>query len=117
MKGSFIPAAILASLVAMPASADQFAVQINDAYDGASPKLMEVLKVSEVETFSEDGRHYVVLEAPDEAYVEAFFHAINREALELHALDADWTNPTMQHLSIAQRLGFLRAIDCGFCTS
>ena len=79
MKGSFIPAAI--------------------------PKLMEVLKVSEVESFSEDGRHYVVLEAPDEAYVEAFFHAINREALELHALDADWTNPTMQHLSIAQRLG------------
>ena len=83
MNRSFIPAAIFAFLAALPASADQFAVQINDAYDGASPKLMQVLKVSEVESFSENGRHYVVLEAPDEAYVEAFFHAINREALEL----------------------------------
>ncbi|MDU8912327.1 hypothetical protein [Aestuariicoccus sp. MJ-SS9] len=117
MTRPFIPAAILALFAALPAAADQFAVRIDHAYGGASPQLLEVLKVSEIESFSENGRHFVVLEAPGEAYVEAFFHAIGRNALELNALDADWTNPAMQHLSIAQRLGFLREIDCGFCTS
>lgn len=117
MKRPTILAALFAFTVAMPATAEQFAVQIDEAYEGASPKLMETLRVSEVESFSEDGSHYVVLEAPNEAYVEAFFLAIHREALELHVVDADWTNPSMQHLSIAQRLGFLREVDCGFCTS
>jgi len=101
----------------MPATAEQFAVQIDAAYEGASPRLIETLKVSEVESFSEDGSHFVILEAPDEAYVEAFFFAIHREALELNVVDADWTNPTMQHLTVAQRLGFLREIDCDFCSS
>lgn len=117
MKGSFIPAVLLALASALPAAADQFAVQIDKAYPGASQKLMDVLKVSEVESFSENGQHYVVIEAPDEAYVEAFFHAIHLKAIGLHALEANWMNPTMQHLSIGQRLGFLRQIDCAFCTS
>lgn len=117
MKRPTILAALFAFSIGMPATAEQFAVQIDAAYEGASPRLMEALKVSEVESFSEDGSHYVVLDAPSEAYVEAFFFAIHREALELNVVDADWTNPTMQHLSVAQRLGFLREIDCGFCTS
>jgi hypothetical protein len=117
MKTLTIPAALLALSFALPASADQFAVQIDAAYEGASPKLMETLGISEVESFTENGAHYVVLDAPSEAYVEAFFFAIRREALELSRVDADWTNPAMQHLSVAERLGFLRVIDCGFCTS
>ena len=117
MKRTIIPATLVALFAALPATAEQFAVQIDAAYEGANPKLMKELRVSEVESFSENGSHYVVLEAPNEAYVEAFFFAIHREALELHVVDADWTNPTMQHLSIAQRLGFLRAIKCEFCTS
>ena len=117
MKRSTIPAALFALSIAMPATAEQFAVQIDAAYEGASPRLMEALKVSEVESFSENGSHFVILEAPDEAYVEAFFFAIHREALELNVVDADWTNPTMQHLTAAQRLGFLREIDCDFCSS
>jgi len=117
MKRSTIPAALFMLSIAMPATAEQFAVQIDAAYEGASPRLIETLKVSEVESFSEDGSHFVILEAPDEAYVEAFFFAIHREALELNVVDADWTNPTMQHLTVAQRLGFLREIDCDFCSS
>lgn len=117
MKLSFIPAILLALATALPATADQFAVQIDKEYPGASQKLMDVLKISEVESFSENGDHYVVIDAPDEAYVEAFFHAIHLKAIELHTLEANWTNPTMQHLSIGQRLGFLREIDCTFCTS
>ncbi len=117
MKRHTIPAALFVFAMALPATAEQFAVQIDAAYEGASPKLKEALKVYEVESFSANGSHYVVLDAPNEAYVEAFFFAINREAIELNVVDADWTNTTMQHLSLAQRLGFLRAINCNFCTS
>ena len=67
MKRSIIPAALLATIVALPVSAEQFAVQIDREYQGASPKLMEVLKVSEVESFTENNNHYVVIEAPSEA--------------------------------------------------
>ncbi len=117
MKRSMIPTALLATMLALPAAADQFAVQIDDAYDGADLRLMDTLRVSVIESFAEGDAHYVILDAPGIAYVEAFILAINRDALELNALDADWTNPTMQHLSPAQRLGFLRAIDCEFCVS
>ena len=117
MKRSIIPAALFTLSIALPANAEQFAVQVNAAYEGASPKLMEALMVTEVESFSQNGSHFVVLEAPNEAYVETFFNAINRNAIELNVVEANWTNPAMQHLSIAQRLGFLREIDCEFCTS
>ena len=117
MTRNFITAAILALTVALPAQADQFAVRIDAAYDGASPKLMETLKVSEIESFSENGSHYVVLDAPNEAYVEAFFLAIGRKAMELNVLEANWNRPAMKNLPISQRLGFLRSIECGFCTS
>ena len=117
MKRLVTIAAALTFFAAVPASADQFAVKIDGPYQGASQKLMDALKVSEVESFTDAGQHYVVLEAPSEAYVEAFFFAVDRKPIELHALDADWTNPTMQNLTMAQRLGFLREISCAFCTS
>ena len=117
MTRSYIASSLLALAIAAPAQAEQFAVQLNTAYDGANPKLMETLKITEVESFSENGAHYVVLDAPNAAYVEAFILAIAPDAIEMNALDADWSNPAMNNLSIAQRLGFLRAIHCAFCTS
>lgn len=117
MKRPTIPATLFVLFAALPATAEQFAVQLDAAYEGASPRLIEALKISEVESFSENGSHYVVLEAPNEAYVEAFFNAIHLDAFELNVIEANWMNPTMKHLSIAERLGFLREIDCEFCTS
>ena len=117
MTRTFIASIAAAIALALPAHAEQFAVQIDAAYDGASPMLMETLKISEIESFSESGAHYIVLDAPSDAYVEAFFHAIGRKAIQLNVLEANWENPTMENLSRAQRLGFLRAIACDFCTS
>ena len=117
MTRNLIPAAILALFAAVPASAEQFVVQVDAAYEGASENLKEALKVSEIESFSENGSHYVILDAPNEAYVEAFFIAIHRQPLELNVLDADWSRPVMSELSISQRLGFLKPIECDFCAS
>jgi len=117
MTRNLIASAFLALSVAVPAHADQFAVRLDAVYEGANPKLLEALKISEIESFSEDGAHYVVVDAPNDAYVEAFVLAIGRDAMELNALDADWSNPVMGNLTISQRLGFFRSIECEFCTS
>ncbi|MEJ6390837.1 hypothetical protein [Gymnodinialimonas ulvae] len=117
MKHSLMAAAALATMIAAPAAAEQFAVRIDEAYQDANPRLMQTLHVTLLERFTENGAHYVVIDAPGVAYVEAFILAINRDAVALSVLAADWTNPTMQHLSPAQRLGFLQAIECEFCVS
>lgn len=117
MIRNLIPASLLALTISLPAKAEQFAVQLDAAYSGANAKLMESLKISEIESFSEDGAHYIVLDAPNDAYVEAFVLAISREATALNVLEANWSNPMMNDLSMAQRLGFLRQIPCEFCTS
>lgn len=75
--------------VSLPVNAEQFAVQLDVPYDGASAKLIEIMKVSEVEVFSEGDAHYLVLDAPNEAYVEAFILAIGRNAVALNALEAN----------------------------
>ena len=115
MTRNIVLTTALVLAAALPASAEQFVVQVDSPYDGASERLQETLKVSEVEAFSENGAHYVILEAPNEAYVEAFFLAIQPKAIELNVLEADWTRPAMAELSMSQRLGFLKPIDCDFC--
>ena len=117
MIRTFISASLLALTIALPTQAEQFAVELNTAYDGANAELMETLKISEIESFSENDAHYIVLDAPNDAYVEAFVLAIGRKAIALNVLEANWNNPVMEDLSISQRLGFLRAIACEFCTS
>ncbi|MDU8927426.1 hypothetical protein RXV86_08525 [Alisedimentitalea sp. MJ-SS2] len=117
MIRNLIASSALILAVALPAQAEQFAVKLDAAYEGANAKLMESLKISAIESFSQNGAHFVVLDAPNDAYVEAFILAIGRDAIELNAIDADWSNPVMVDLSISQRLGFLRSIECDFCTS
>jgi hypothetical protein len=117
MTRSIATAALFVLTAALPAQADQFAVQIDAAYPGASPALMQTLQITEIEALSEGGAYYVILDAPGEAYVETFFNVLGLTALELNALDADWTNPAMAEMPAALRLRFLRAIPCEFCTS
>ncbi len=112
---------IIASAVALvpiiPAQAEQFAVQLEAPYEGANAQLLETLKITEIESISEDGAHYIVLDAPNEANVEAFIFAVGHEAISLNALEANWSNSVMDEISMPQRLGFLRPIACDFCKS
>lgn len=117
MTRTFLPAALLALATALPVQAEQFAVRLEAAYGGANDRLKDALRITEIDRVSDGAAHYVILDAPDEGYVEAFFYAIGQEPVALHALEADWTVPAMKALSLSQRLGFLRAIACDFCTS
>lgn len=102
---------------AAAAEADQFAVRTDKAFESANAQLMATLRIGKVESFSLDGAHYVVLEAPGEAWVETFFGAIAQNALELRKLDAEWNRPAMAGLTLPQRMGFSTPLDCSFCGS
>lgn len=116
MIRKIITAAALALATALPAQADQFAVRLDAAYPGASSGLMATLHVSEIESFTENGATYVILDAPNAAYVEAFFNAIGRDVVELNELDANWTAPAFASLPMPKRMEFLRPVTCDFCT-
>ena len=110
--------ATVAAVVAVTSSAafaEQFAVEIDAPFDCATKALMETLHVSEVESFSAGGAHYVVLDAPGEAWVEAFFHAVGHRAITLNVVEADWLRPAMQALSLSERMEFLTPVPCEFC--
>ena len=106
----------LTLLASHPGRADQFAVRISSAFDGASSGLLTSLRVTEVDNFTVNGEFFLILDAPDEAYVEAYVFAIGRRAIELNALDADWTHFTVAEMPLETRLGFLRPLACNFCS-
>jgi hypothetical protein len=117
MTRQILTASMLALLAGLPASADQFVVRLAEAPRGASDDLKNTLHVSEIDSFSENGAHYVIIDAPGEAYVEAYYFAIHQDPAELYMLDANWTTPAFSSLPIEQRLDFLHSVDCDFCTS
>ncbi len=112
-----ITATALALLGALEAHADQYAIRIDVAFGGATPGLLKALKIEEIDNFKVLGNQYIILDAPDEAYVEAYIFAIGRKAVELSALDADWTHPSVSEMPIESRLRFLRQIECEYCIS
>ena len=113
-----IPVTIAATFfVAAAASADQYAARIDTPFHGASAELLDALKIVEIDVFEHGGATYIVVEAPDEGYVETYFFALRRAPEQLYLLQADWLASGLSGLSLEQRLPFLTPAHCGFCTS
>lgn len=110
-------ATALVLMVSPPAQADQFAIRLNSQFAGASPGLLSTLNITEIDSFAVDSNFYIIIDAPNEDYVEAFVYAVHRDALELHALDANWTHPIVVKMPIELKIGFLRSLACSFCVS
>jgi hypothetical protein len=113
-----IPAMITATcFVAAAASADQYVARINAPFQSGSAELLSALKIVEIDAFEHDGASYIVIEAPDDGYVEAYFFALHRAPESLYKLQADWVASGLSGLPLQQRLPFLTPSHCGFCTS
>ena len=67
-------AAILAAS-AQSASAEQFVVKLESALENGSAALRENLKINEIERFESEGTSFLVLDAENEAYLEAYLLA------------------------------------------
>lgn len=117
MTLKILTAAGLALLTASAASAEQFVVQLDGVYQSGDLDLQKALKVSEIATFTEGGRHYLILDAPNDAYIESYLMATHNKVTELGVLDADWTKPVMSELTVTQRLRFSTPIECEICVS
>lgn len=99
------------------AAADQYAIQTAEPVTGASQKLLASLQVREIDAVEINGMHYLVIEARDEGYVEAFVFAQNIDAKGLYRLEADWSGSGLSSLPIEAREPFLEETICEFCTS
>lgn len=115
MPRHILAAAALSLCAALPASAEQYVVRLDTAYSGASPGLLAALKVTEIQSFTESGADYVVLDAPNKAYLQAFFYALPQHPVALNAVEGDWTAPDTAGMAITDRMALLRPEPCDFC--
>ncbi len=118
MFPKLLTATAFAALLSAPAAmAEQYVVQLNTPFEGANASLLEQLKIVEIDTFTYQDAHYIVIEAPGEGQVQAYFVAMNRTPIALHSLRADWTAAGLSGLSVDQQMPFLNAATCTFCAS
>ena len=110
-------AAFISLVAASSATADQFAIQTTEPTVGASEPLLETLHVREVDAVEINGVHFIVLDARDESYVEAYVFAMNIDAKGLYRLEEDWEGAGLSSLPIEAREPFLHQELCDFCTS
>ncbi|UWR34937.1 hypothetical protein K3759_07555 [Sulfitobacter sp. W027] len=99
------------------ASADQFAIRTNEPVSGANKGLLEALDVREIDAVEMNGAHFLVLEAKNEGYVEAYIFGRGIDAKALYRLEADWTGAGLSSLPVEARGAFFEETICEFCTS
>lgn len=107
-------AALLA--LASPSLADQFLLSVSQPFESVNERVLETLKIAVVDRFSHDGRNFVVVDAPNEAYLETLFNSTPIRPLSLQRLAVDWSGEAMAEIETAQRLKFGAPVVCGFCS-
>lgn len=117
MFRKLLSAAILAPVLAASAHADQFAIQTTEPVVGASEQLLETLHIREVDAVEINGAHFLVIDARDEGYVEAYVFAMNINAKVLYRLQEPWDGAGLSSLPMEAREPFLHETQCDFCTS
>lgn len=107
-----------AALIALagPSLADQFLLSVSEPFDAVNERVLETLKIEVVDRFSHDGRNFVVVDAPNEAYLETLFNSTPIRPLSLQRLAVDWSGEAMAEIETAQRLKFGAPVACGFCS-
>ena len=105
-----------ALVLAGPAAADQYIVALSAPLDGVNTRLLDSLKIDIVDIFAHQGENFAVIEAPNDAYLEAFFNAISTAPLSLRQLPVDWEGEAMAAIDTSSRLRFGALMNCDFCS-
>lgn len=109
-------AAAALTALAGPTLADQFIVAVSQPLGAISQPMLDTLKVTIVDGFDFEGRTFVVIDAPGEAYVETLFNVIPAQPLSLHQLPVDWAGAAMADMDPAARMRFGQPVACAFCS-
>ena len=107
--------ALATGLTGTATTAEQYVVQINGPLAGASEGLRSTLKIDEIDAFTHEGKDYVVVGAPTEGYLAAYFHAASHTPITLATLGADWEGAGLEGLTLERRMLFLTPVYCEFC--
>lgn len=107
---------IIASGLAISAAmADQYVVQIKGPLAETSESLRNTLKIDEIDSFAHEGKNYVVVGAPNEGYLAAYFRAVSHTPIALAIVGADWEGAGFDGLMLDRRMMFLTPAFCEFC--
>lgn len=119
MKNVFITAFATVALLATPVAvlADQYAIETQTAVSKTSARLLDALKIELIDAVEIQGRHFTIIEAPNEAYVEAFVLATHVSPVALYSLEADWKGAGLNSLPVEARAPFLLSSPCDYCSS
>jgi hypothetical protein len=71
----------------LPASAEQFVVKLDSQIESGSAALRESLKIKEIERLVSEGTNFLVLDAKNEASLEAYFNAKNVTPLSISKVE------------------------------
>lgn len=108
---------IASGLAGQAAMADQYVVQINGPLAETSDSLRSTLKIDVIDAFTHEDKDYVVVGAPTEGYLAAYFYAASHTPISLATVDADWTGAGFNGLTLDRRMLFLTPVYCEFCNS
>lgn len=111
-----LPAVAALFAFAGPSLADQFLISVSEPFASVNERVLETLKIEVVDGFSHDGQDFVVVNAPNEAYLETLFNSTSVRPLSLQRLAVDWSGEAMAQIDTAQRLKFGAPVACGFCS-
>lgn len=118
MLPRFSALTIIASGLLSPAAiADQYVVQIAGPLAETSDSLRSTLKIDVIDAFTHEGKDYVVVGAPTEGYLAAYFYAVSHTPIALATVDTDWTGAGLNGLTLDRRMLFLTPVYCEFCNS
>jgi hypothetical protein len=84
--------------------------------NGSDP-LLATLHIREVDAVEINGAHFIVIDARDEGYVEAYVFAMNIDATSLYRLEEDWDGAGRSSRPREARVPCLHATVCEFCIS
>lgn len=115
MPRLFAITALATGLAGPAAMAEQYVVQINGPLAGASDGLRSSLRIDEIDAFTYEGKDYVVVGAPAEGYLEAYFMAASHAPIMIATVGADWEGAGFEGLALDRRMLFLTPIQCDYC--
>lgn len=107
--------ALVTGLAGHATIGEQYVVQLGGPFAETSEGLRKTLKINEIETFTHDGKSYIVIGAPTEGYLAAYFHANGHTPKTVSAIGADWEGAGFDGLPLARRMLFVTPINCEFC--
>ena len=101
--------------IANAALAESYILTLAAPLDERAAPLFNATSTALVESFEANGVHYVVIEAPNEIYVETFFSSYDEWPVAMSTLEGGWSSDRYVEMPLERRLLELKQMHCRFC--